>query len=247
MELRLRKPRLWLLSDLHVDNPNCDVDALVSDLSAAKREGAQILLGGDIFDLMQLRHDPRRSYGGIRKEHVANDYIDAVLRDAVALLRPYRRHIAGVIAGNHELAALRHAATDVVRRLCEEIGAEPLPFRGWIRIVAGGKRYAMYYAHGAGGHHAPVTRGVIDVSRQLVYANADILWNAHTHSAYVLPYVREGADGAKLGYAIRTPSYLRSSATGSDYAALKGHAPNPVGCAVVSFGSRLSVELRVRV
>lgn len=233
------------MSDLHIDHPQCDRDLLVSDLSAAMKEGAQVIFGGDIFDLMQLRNDPRRSFSGIKKEHVVEEYLDAVLEDAISLLRPFKRCIAAIAAGNHELTVLRHAATNMVKRLCKELDAAALPYRGWVMLTSCSKSHSLYYAHGGGSGSAPVTKGVIDVNRQLAFVDADLIWNGHTHTAYVLPYIRENAAGTRLGYAIRTPSYVRSSASGSDFAAIKGLAPNPVGCAVVTMCKNVTVELRV--
>lgn len=246
MKVALRRSRqLWLLSDLHIDNPRCDRDLIVSHLSAAKKNGAQVLFGGDVFDLMQLRNDPRRSFSGLKKEHAVDEYLDAVLEDAVSLLRPFAACIAGIATGNHEITAIRHAASDLIKRLCKELKCEPLPFRGWITLSDSNREWAMYYAHSGGSNNSPVTKGVIDVNRQLAFVDADIIWNGHTHTAYIMPFMRETKDGARLGYAIRTPSYVRSSASGSDYAALKGMSPNPVGCAVVELGDEISVQLKL--
>ena len=45
--------KLYLLSDLHWDNPHCDRVALAKHLTLAKEEGAKVAINGDFFCLMQ--------------------------------------------------------------------------------------------------------------------------------------------------------------------------------------------------
>lgn len=234
-----------MLSDLHLDHPRCDRELIASHLSAAMKNGAQVFFGGDIFDLMQLRNDPRRSFSGLKKEYAVDEYLDTVFDDAVSFLRPFARCIVAIATGNHELTVVRHASSDMVKRLCKVLKCEPLPYRGWITLEGDGKEWAMYYAHGGGSNNSPVTKGVIDVNRQLAFVDADIIWNGHMHTSYIMPFTRETKDRARLGYAIRTPSYVKSTASGSDYAALKGMSPNPIGCAVVELSKEISVQLKL--
>jgi hypothetical protein len=59
-----KKFKLYLLSDIHWDNPHCDRVALKKHLTLAKEEGAKVAINGDFFCLMQGKYDPRRSKKG---------------------------------------------------------------------------------------------------------------------------------------------------------------------------------------
>lgn len=216
------------MSDLHLDHPNSDHDLIAKHLNLAKKTNAAIIIGGDLFDAMQLRSDPRRSYGGLREDHKKDDYIDAIIDSAVKMLKKHADHILAIADGNHETAVLRNAATHITKRVCEAIGCQHLPYRGWMRW--GDK--AIYYAHGASGHSAPVTLGVIDVARQRAWADADVIWNGHSHTAYVIPFVKFSGDGRRLCWAVRTPSYIKFQ-FGSAWGDEKGLAPQPNGCAMI--------------
>lgn len=234
-EVELNKSHtLLLMSDIHIDHPRCRLDLLKRHLDFAREVDAVVLIAGDLFDAMQLPRDPRRSYSGVKVKHAVDDYLDAVFSDVLETLRPYSGCIAGVAEGNHELSVLRYAATSLTQRIAAELNALAMPYRGWIRIRAGKQRYSLFYWHGAGGN-APVTRGVIDVARQLTYADADIIWNGHSHTAYIVPFVRERDGVRRIGYAIRTPSYVPILTHGSDFASMRGFAPQPVGCAMLRF------------
>jgi len=84
---------------------------------------------------------------------------------------------------------------------------------------------------------APVTRGVIATNRQAVYEpDADVVWNGHSHTAYIVPIARErlSAKGKvfnDVGWFIRTPGYKRDWEFQDGFVAQKGLGPNPIGCA----------------
>ena len=108
--------KVLLLSDIHWDNPKCKRDLLRKHLEQAKEIGADILLNGDTFCLMQGAYDPRKSKSDILPEHNKSNYLDAVVNDAIEWFSPYAHLIKVVGYGNHETNILKRQETDVIER-----------------------------------------------------------------------------------------------------------------------------------
>jgi hypothetical protein len=244
--------KIYLFSDIHFDSIFCDRDLLEKHLKRAGSENAIILDGGDFFDAMQGRFDPRRSMDDLRPEYRREDYYDFVVQDAAEFLKPYAQNIAMLAVGNHELSVLKNANTHLTDRLVSELrhsGSLVLAggFKGWVRILWKYKHgmdrnsFLIRYSHSGGGGSAPVTRGVIDTNRQAVYLpDAHVVWNGHNHHGWVMPIARERINGHGVMYSdltwfVRTPGYkaeYENSHIG--YAAQKAAGPRPRGCVVIT-------------
>jgi len=239
---------IYLISDVHFDSITCDREALKNHLDKAVSENALIVLGGDWFDAMQGKFDPRRNLDELRPEYRREDYFDVVVEDSAKFLQPYAKNVIAITQGNHELAVRRNSNTDLVDRLVFHLRLCGSPavtgaWKGWIRIrtLCNGHsgNVKLFYAHGTSGTNAPVTRGVIATNRQAVYEpDADIIWNGHTHTAYIVPIVRErlsmkGQVYRDIGWFVRTPGYKRDWERDNSYAAQGGFGPQPIGCARV--------------
>jgi hypothetical protein len=130
--------KVLLLSDLHWDNPHCDRVLLKKHLDLALKGGNDVLLNGDTFCLMQGAYDPRKSKADIRPEHNVNNYLDAVVNDAIEWFKPYAHIIKVVGYGNHETNIIKRQETDVIQRfvfgLNRECGTsiETGGYGGWI-------------------------------------------------------------------------------------------------------------------
>lgn len=242
------KQAVYLISDVHFDSIVCDRNVLEKHLNKALEENALIVLGGDWFDAMQGKFDPRRSMDELRPEYRCERYFDVVVEDSAKFLKPYAQNIIAVTQGNHELSVRRNSNTDLIDRLVFHLRllnsqAVTGGWKGWIRFLvrAYGRKgnIKLFYSHSVGGSNAPVTRGVIATNRQAVYEpDADVVWNAHTHTSYVLPIVRErlsnqGKVYNDVGWFIRTPGYKRDWNIRDGYTAQKGTGPNPIGCAKI--------------
>lgn len=240
---------LMLRSDAHHDSVHCNRALEEAHLRKAAERNALILDGGDLFDAMQGRFDPRRSYEGIRPEYLADGrYYDNITDDLFAFYRPYAGRFLLLARGNHEKSVLKNAQTDItdrlVYRLNHEAGGQVWGggYGGWVRFLfadESGPRGSlnMKYFHGAGGE-APVTRGVIQTNRQAVYLpDADVVWNGHNHNDYVLNIKRErltmrGVLFMDLQTHVRTPGYQDSYGDGSGgWEVERGGVPKPQGCA----------------
>ena len=240
---------VYLISDVHFDSISCDRTALKKHLDDALNSNALIVLGGDWFDAMQGKFDPRRNMDELRPEYRCEKYFDVVVEDSAEFLKPYANNIVAITQGNHELSVRRNSNTDLVDRLVFHLRLNGSPavtgwWRGWIRFLLRshkrGGNIKLYYSHGTSGSNAPVTRGVIATNRQAVYEpDADVVWNAHTHTAYIVPIVRErltvkGKVYNDIGWFVRTPGYKRDWENADGFASQKGFGPNPVGCATLN-------------
>ena len=72
---------VYLLSDIHFDSIKCDRKLFFKHLDRAKEENAVVLILGDLYDLMNMKFDPRGSYDSLRPELKAMAYIDEVIKD----------------------------------------------------------------------------------------------------------------------------------------------------------------------
>jgi len=239
-------------SDVHFDSVYCNREALTAHLDEAARRNAMVFIFGDFYDAMQGRFDPRRDMDSLRPEYRRNDYYDFVVQDAADYLEKYAANIAMIADGNHELAVLKNANTNLADRLVYELKrrcpSSPIRhggYGGWVvnkfsrQAFSASKR--TKYFHGSGGE-APVTRGVIQTNRQAVYLpDADIVANGHSHNSYYVPIVREKISPNDTMYFgtqhhVRTPGYQQSYGDGSSgWDVTRGGVPKPVGGAWITY------------
>ena len=243
---------VMLVSDQHHDSPYCNRKLEKAHLDKAMSRDALIFFGGDTFDAMQGKHDPRANYDHLEQFLKADNYFDAVVDYNAEFYKPYARNIVMVGNGNHELAVLQHHNISLTDRLVKELNKEKGSriyvggFGGWVRFMftinkTRRESYNLKYYHGAGGE-APVTRGVIQTNRQAVYLpDANIVWNGHNHQEYAIAVPRERMTAQGKLYRdtqwfIRTPGYNDSYGNGSKgWEVEKGLSPKPDGCAWLKF------------
>jgi len=247
------KPRIntniYLISDAHFDSISCDRKVLKTHLDKALQEDALIIIGGDWYDAMQGKFDSRRNMNELRPEYRTEKYYDVVVDDSVKFLQPYAKNILAVLQGNHELSVRRNSNTDLTDRLTfalRSFGSQAVTgnWNGWIKFIL--KVYhstssvKLYYSHNGASGQSPVTRGVLSINKQATYEpDADIVWNGHTHTAYIMPVARErlsshGDPYYDIAWYVRTPGYKRDWEIADGYVAQKGLGPQPIGCAKIN-------------
>lgn len=242
------KPKkVLLLSDIHWDNPKCDRDLLKRHLDQAKEIGADVLLNGDTFCLMQGAYDPRKNKSDIRPEHNKANYLDAVVNDAVQWFSPYAHLIKVVGYGNHETNILKRQETDVIERFVyglnstNETNVEVGGYGGWIVYGfqrdngVGRTRFNIKYFHGSGGG-GPVTKGTIQFNRMsTMVEGADMVWMGHVHEDHELTYTVERLSSNNKVHLkdilmIRTATYKEEYNDGKGgWHVERGAAPKPLG------------------
>jgi len=240
----------WVLlrSDAHHDSPYCNRKLEKKHLEMAKERDALIMDGGDTFDAMQGKFDPRRTLEDVRPEDKVADYYGAIARHAAEDYAPYADNFVLFGKGNHETAVLDKANTCLITSLVDKLNAKrndewlisPGGFGGWVRfafLANKTKRSSinMKYNHDGGGN-APVTRGAIKTNRQAVFLpDADIVWNGHNHQGYTIPIAKErltprGAVSRSVSWFLRTPGYKDEYGDGSSgYAVRMNSGPTPLG------------------
>ena len=186
--------------DQHFDNDKFRKDLMEGGLKKAKDEGRPIFFGGDFFDVMQTRHDPRRARGGNGSEKAK--YLNYICEEAVEFLTPYASNIFAWFMGNHETVVLKNSDFDIVRAIIEGLKyktshqIEQMNYTGYLvykfnsKSSNRGKR-KIWVHHGYGGN-APATKGVLNVGRRAAaYPCADILVTGHTHECWAMPHAQE--------------------------------------------------------
>lgn len=91
-----------LISDVHYDNPKCNRKLLKQHLDLALEKDAGILIGGDLFCVMQGKYDPRRNKGDIEDAFNVPNYLDNLIDKVGEFLEPYKKNIVTILQGNHE-------------------------------------------------------------------------------------------------------------------------------------------------
>lgn len=186
--------RYLLISDVHFDSPYCDRKLLTRHLELAKAQGAGVLCIGDWFDAMGGKQDRRSTKNTARDEDKHDNYFDMLVDHSAEYLAPYTDNLVMLSKGNHETAILKHNETDLLERLCRELGCQCMGYSGWVRSLfqnsSGGARSQrrIYFHHGAGGG-GPVTRGTINANRRAASIDADVYISGHIHEAWVLENV----------------------------------------------------------
>ncbi len=249
----------WFLlrSDAHHDSRDCDRELELEHLELAKERGAHVLDFGDLFDAMQGRYDPRRSYPEMREDYAdamiseKASYLDLIVKDAGKFYQPYKNLWLLQGYGNHETSIQRHVDTNLIERFAYEMRKDggiinTGGYGGWVVFhftIARTQRESirLKYFHGSGGG-GPVTKGVIQSNRQAVYLpDADIVVGGHIHESWILPIPRErisngGIIGTDLQYHVRTTTYKNDYMDGSgNWHVEGGKPPKPRGCVWLRF------------
>lgn len=193
---------IYLLSDIHFDSTKCDRKLLFKHLDEAKAEGGHVFILGDLYDLMQMKFDPRGNYKSLRPELKVNAYIDEVIKDCSEHLLPYKDCIRMIGQGNHETNIVRRHGVDPIQRtigILNNAGGDVTAgyYAGWIIFrcehAAGGSRKPihMHWHHGYGGN-AKRSKGVLNVDIDMKdYPQARIIARGHTHQKWYVPVERD--------------------------------------------------------
>ena len=196
--------KLAVLSDLHWDNPKCDLELLKSHLDYCLENKIPVFVNGDFFCLMQGRGDRRSNKSDIRPEHNNAKYLDSVVETAVEWFSPYAEILTVLGYGNHETAIIKYQETDILRRfvdLMNHLNKTNIctgGYGGWVNIISKAKNNKtskfsskMKYFHGSGGGGI-VTKGAINITRALeMYEGMDIFTLGHIHENWCRNDVRD--------------------------------------------------------
>jgi hypothetical protein len=239
-------PAVLCLTDLHWDSEQCDRVTLKAHLDMALAENIPVIIGGDLFDVMQGRWDPRASQESLRPEHRGGRYFDSVISTAVEWFKPYKDILAVVAPGNHETSVAKRHDTNLISRFLEGIKAYGSPveeggYWGFVNLKfydshKHSKTLTLHYHHGYGGG-GEITRGLIDNSRTRSMYQADIFISGHVHRRNADENVVLHTDSfGKLRK--QNQLFLRCGAYKDEldgWHAEKGRAARPIGGWLINF------------
>jgi len=186
-----------LMSDLHLGASCVDYDLIKEECEDAKSRNARICINGDLLDLI-LPKDHKRYVPDALHPSIAGrrDVLNASVKLAVKILKPYAHLIDLIGMGNHETAVEKYHAADPIAMVIDELQRHTdhkIFYGGYngfidyrLETVRGktprGSRLVIFYHHGGGGS-SPVTKGMIDFNR-LGYVHADVKWVGHKHNRF---------------------------------------------------------------
>jgi len=248
----------WYLlrSDAHHDSSACNRELEKRHLELARLRNAHILDFGDLFDVMQGRYDPRKSYPDMRPEYFekmmgGQSYFNVIVEDALDFYKPYADLWALQAVGNHEVSVSKNSDVNLTDLFVAGMQKHSMMiskggYGGWVRFlftISGTQRESvnLKYFHGAGGG-GPVTKGVIQSNRQAVFLpDAQIVANGHIHESWILSMPRErisqeGVISQDMQWHVRTPTYKNDYGDGSgNWHVERGAPPKPMGCVWLHF------------
>jgi hypothetical protein len=181
------------LADIHFDSVHCKRNILTKLLQQAKERDAGIFIIGDLCDVMQVKGDPRSSKNELRPEYLVEDYLDAVVDDAIEYFAPYRHNMIMVSEGNHETGVSGHHETNVIGRICKALDITHLGYAGYVRWMfryekdgrkSGMSSIPMWFHHGSSGS-GDATKGVMRAQREMgPVPDARIYVGGHIHRSW---------------------------------------------------------------
>ena len=224
---------LFICSDIHFDSLKCDRESFKAHLDHIQSVDGQIIILGDLFDVMGCYKDPRAKAADIDPKYIkrGRSYLDLVIEDVYSFLEPYKENILLISYGNHETSILKHRDTDPLERLIfllNQNAGKPIQkgaYAGWInfRLYQTATREApfkMVYHHGKGGN-AKRSKGILYSQMDAMeYPDANMIVSGHDHNKIYDPSnVRRRLKISKNGYSthhdtvhwIKTGSYKRSA------------------------------------
>lgn len=195
---------LLFIGDLHLDSQYTDRAGIKRVMDEAVQRKAAIVLLGDTWDAMQSRGDKRANKAALMERYAGrDDYMNALLEDVAAFLRPYASNIWILLHGNHDTALTRFHEVDLVKLLARDLnqsgGAVVTPgyqsylaVRGLVEGTRGGGGILSFgfVTHGAGGA-SPVTKGVIGAARRATtYPDAEFIVSGHLHTDFTVSHTQ---------------------------------------------------------
>ena len=90
---------IWV-ADMHRDSKKSQ--ELFLKKVIRKHPKAYIVFGGDSMDIMQNFGDPRQAKSALKESLLRDDYLNAIVEEAVSFFEPFKSKILAFNLGNHE-------------------------------------------------------------------------------------------------------------------------------------------------
>lgn len=223
--------KLYVLSDVHIGAPECDLDILKQAIEFIKKTpNMYVILLGDILNTAL-----KTSKSDIYSETMS---IADCQQKAIELLNPIKDKIIAMTPGNHENRVLKEVGIDLSLWLAEKLGIQDSYRNNALSLsISFGKdtnghpfKLKMFGQHGyygAGRKLGSALSAAEDMDG--IVANADLYIRAHTHSPVqgsrkVFLFTDEGNLVSHTKYYFNAPAFLKTGGYGLD----KGYKPQDI-------------------
>lgn len=191
IEIPIDKPyKILIISDIHIGADDFNQRQFDKFMQKHYDNIDEIIILGDIFDAIftkDKRYQPS-SNKFAEFDAQSNKAIDM----AFDILEPYSNKISMLGYGNHEYSIIKYGSTDLLAWLSDKLNSEldcSIELGGYMGYIyynidiAGNhtQTYKLLYSHGRGGN-APITKGMIDISRMKTNFIYDGFFFGHKHS-----------------------------------------------------------------
>lgn len=239
---------IWV-ADMHMDSKKSQLTFLQKVIK--KHPNAYIVFGGDGSDVMQNFGDPRQAKSAMKESLLRDDYINAVVEEAVDFYRPFKEKILAFNLGNHEETQIRRHGIDMIKLIADRLNENNThqiicgDLAGWIKIRhdrhSSRTTKNIYFSHQpiSGGNRS---KGVLSVDLlKGRYPDADLWICEHIHTSFIIPLkVEKFTDKGKVEYKnkwyIQAPT-LKEEFKGKKrgYVHAKTYEATPIGIAILEF------------
>ncbi len=248
--------KFMLLSDLHIQNPEADIDKVKRDLESIKDDDKAYIIGnGDWFDSIVVT-DPR--YTKTSDKTTSAAIINESIYELQSIMEPYKNKILGIGIGNHEWKYVKKCGADPVLSLCDLLSTDTHKIKhlGYSALAkflfefeVGGcvKSFIYYQHHGWGAGVTTEGYSITKYSRHAKNWRAMLHVYGHDHQKVFkeLPTrlgmsTRACAWQEEKEYLVLSGSYLKTlnKLNYPTYSEEKGMHPTPLGCVIVSLQIR---------
>lgn len=234
----------FVSSDWHFDNPKCNRKLLFKHLDMIKEKNGYIIVTGDLFCLMQGKYDKRSSKSDILPQHNKNNYLDAVIDEAIELLIPYAHNILLLSKGNHETSVSARNETDVLKRLVDGLNIRTGSniqlgqYTGYytLNFDRSNNRKSLQVGYSHGNWGGIITKGTLSVVRySAIMPDCDVMFSGHTHDGWIVtqPRLRRNERTKKVQvenqWHIKTGTYKEEFVSGKGWAVERIAMPKHIG------------------
>ena len=184
-EVKDNELKIFPLSDVHIDDPNCNIKKLLEwREEVLNTENGYVVINGDICN-MALKNSKSDIYS-------ASMTPDKAIDTVVEFLKPIKDRIISACSGNHDSRAYKEAGIDPIKRICRELDIEDRYHpHACVVFVSFGKSlkrdcrkqpYVIFHRHGnVGGKRIGGKANALEDMLGII--DADLYIISHTHQA----------------------------------------------------------------
>lgn len=214
--LKTKKVYIFPVSDLHLGSPSCNLEYFHywEDIFKNTRSRNKIIyLLGDLIDMQSLR------VGAFDVAQTADDQIINLLE----LLKPYKKYIRFMTAGNHTLRTRKDYNLDIGKVIAESLDVPYNSSDFFDTLMIEDEPFTIYGKHGTrfSKKQKLAEKNFIEDCTSI---SADLCLQGHNHYGCGFDSVVRTEHGLKLKYYGFTGHYVNYF---NSYARRKGNTPNP--------------------